>query len=641
MANTLFSFNIVSVYYVLWLKDQDLGGVLPDTLFAAGNIASMAVVLVGAPALGVLSDRVRRRIPMLVATTLICVAATIPLGLVAWPFSLALFVAANIGFQLGLVVYDSLLPVVTTPSTRGRVAGLGVGVGYLGSLLGLGMGSWILSIGPQAEPIVFIATGLGFLILALPAFAWIRETNEGGAGISVRSLASAVRDGFAAILRLLKRPDAPHMRRFLIGRAFYTDAANTMIIFMALYAVLEAGFTESSVQLVLLAGILGAALSAWPWGLLVDRVGPKHALDVVLLTWMFGLAVVAVIPVLDLPQAVFYPVSFILGGALAGLWTADRPLLLALAPKGRVGEFYGLYAMVGRFTAIVGPLLWAVMAEPRLLGWGRPAAVLALLAFMAFSFGVLRRLPDPVHPGRTPLRAFLPWASYAGRAPRRGWRRFVSFPFLLTYLIASWALFVPNAEPADGFYRLRPDWVSDYTYEIPELSSDPRIAFRSLATAPWLNHHSVQLVYVTVLLALAGFVFEAREGTRRTVLVFFATTLAGALTAGLLLHVIYPGISTHPFFQRAWEAEWSGGSAGAFGLMGALAARAKRPSLLLAFFIFWELNVGWWYLRSFTPAFHLTALATGFVLARFVLRPLEGGQGSAEHAGGGQPGEQR
>jgi hypothetical protein len=87
--------------------------------------------------------------------------------------------------------------------------------------------------------------------------------------------------------------------------------------------------------------------------------------------------------------------------------------------------------------------------------------------------------------------------------------------------------------------------------------------------------------------------------------------------AGVLLHLLYPEVLDNAFLAHAWERTWSGGSAGCFGLMGAIAARARRPWVLLGLFAAWEINVVVWYLRQYTPAFHLSALATGFVALRY------------------------
>ena len=217
------------------------------------------------------------------------------------------------------------------------------------------------------------------------------------------------------------------------------------------------------------------------------------------------------------------------------------------------------------------------------------------------------------------LAALWPWTDGTGR-PWRGWARLpLAAPFVLGYLLLSWVLFIPAAEREGNKWKIDEGEVGAYVYRIPDLTEDLPRALRSVATAPFLNHDSLQLVYVTGLLLLFGVVFEVREGTAKTALLFFGTGFAGAVVAGVLLQLFYPEVVDGGVFERAWERTWSGGSAGAFGLMGALAGRARRPGPLLLLFVVWELNIAYWNLRSYTPAFHLTALAVGFLAARYVL----------------------
>ncbi|MDP9473548.1 MAG: rhomboid family intramembrane serine protease [Chloroflexota bacterium] len=234
---------------------------------------------------------------------------------------------------------------------------------------------------------------------------------------------------------------------------------------------------------------------------------------------------------------------------------------------------------------------------------------------------------------RAGLSAYWPWTDDTGRRPAGLWRTALAGAFVLLYLVVSWALFVPLAEPRGGKYWIDEERVGAFVYRIPDLTADFPRALRPLVTAPFLNHDSIQLVYVTLLALLFGLVFEIREGTRTTALLFFGTSFAGAVVAGVLLHVIYPELAQAGFLERAWTRTWSGGSAGCFGLMGALAARARRPGPLLTFFVIWELNIAWWNLRSYTPAFHLTALVVGFVLTRYVIAPARIHESGAQRAG--------
>ncbi|MDX1611148.1 MAG: MFS transporter, partial [Candidatus Thermoplasmatota archaeon] len=103
----------------------------------------------------------------------------------------------------------------------------------------------------------------------------------------------------------------------------------------------------------------------------------------VLVLWILTLLLAAAIPTLPLAQGWFWVAAVGAGLALGGTWASDRPLMLQLTPDHRVGEFYGLYGMVGRFAAVLGPLLWGLVVDT--LGLGRPVAVLTLVGAMVLA----------------------------------------------------------------------------------------------------------------------------------------------------------------------------------------------------------------------------------------------------------------
>ena len=221
------------------------------------------------------------------------------------------------------------------------------------------------------------------------------------------------------------------------------------------------------------------------------------------------------------------------------------------------------------------------------------------------------------------LASVLPWGERGGRyfpRPRQVGR---GSPAVMLYILVSIALFLPTARRVPGNYVTDQDPVRHLFFAIPDLSERFGLALRSLFTAPFFNHNAVQLVYVIILLMLVGIPFEFHEGSIRSIVIFFATSFTGAVSAGLLLHVIYPSLIDTPLLAGAWERSWSGGSAGCFGLMGATAARAPVPWLMLMLFVAWEATVVTVYLREYTPAFHLSALLAGFLLGRYVIRPRE------------------
>lgn len=395
LANTMFSFVIVSFDFPVWLaaaaRDAGFPEGRADSMLGVATGASMLVVALAAPVLGALSDSAKRRMPFLVASTLACVAATAFLGRTPVLAALVVFAVANALYNLSLVFYDSLLPDVSTPATRGRVGGIGVAVGYLGSFLGIGAGLLLVDADGSGRPALFLATAATFLALALPCFFLVKERDRPRRARErvLASVASTVR---ATALY-------PGLRRFLVARFFFADAANTLIAFMGIYLTQEVGFPEggSTTRLLLAAAIVGAIAGGFAFGRIADAWGPKRGLYVVMTLWLVTFAGAIAVPVLSLAKETFWAVAILAGISLGGSWATDRPFMLRLAPADRVGEFYGLYALAGRFAAVAGPLLWAgIVALFTARGWpfARPAAVATLAVMMIVAMVLLRGVSD-------------------------------------------------------------------------------------------------------------------------------------------------------------------------------------------------------------------------------------------------------
>ena len=300
------------------------------------------------------------------------------LSLVALGFAL-------VSFNIGSVVYDALLPDVSTLATRGTVSGLGVGVGYVGSFVGLAVGTLSLEVLDLGYPTTFRLLALGFLIFALPAFSLIDETPRNvspapGLGEVARRLVDAWR--LAATY--------PGMVRFLVGRFLYPDAINTLIGgFLAIYAINELGLTTSETR-----NLLGLAIAAAiPGGLLsgraVRRFGSVTVLQAALVGWLVAL-VVGIAAGVTHTVGLAWILGPLGGAALGATWTADRVVMTEISPPSTLGEMYGLYATVGRFATILGPLVWALIVDG--LGLSRSWALAALAIFVAAALGVVSGL---------------------------------------------------------------------------------------------------------------------------------------------------------------------------------------------------------------------------------------------------------
>jgi UMF1 family MFS transporter len=324
-----------------------------------------------------------------------------------------LFVIANVAYQAGLQFYDAMLPEVSTEENRGKISGIGVGVGYLGSYIAVALGLDAV-FGSENKPFLFLMIAVAFLVFALPCFLFVKERGNPNPR-TVLSL-KMVRESTGETIRTLRSGrDYPGLVRFLIGRVFYTDAINTVISIMALYTINVAVSTglsekagEDQAKLILMTAITFAVIGGFTWGWLVDRIGPKRTLTYVLYCWMAIFVLAAAVGILGLPLSALYIVACAAGFALGGIWAADRPLMLRLTPPTRIGEFYGLYGMVGRFSAVTGPLIWAGVTaltirtlglEPKV---GQGIAVLVLLSMVLISYVILRPVTDTPREWKTP-----------------------------------------------------------------------------------------------------------------------------------------------------------------------------------------------------------------------------------------------
>ncbi len=394
LANTIFALGVGALYFPGWLTDHvdELPGFLrgggeADLALAVAIDVAMVLVIVLGPWIGARSDHAGRRIRYLAPATLIAVAPTFFLGTAAATPSLALFGVALIGFHLGSVIYDSLLPDVSTPETIGRVSGIGIAVGYLGSVVAWLIG--LLLLDEYGYPVVFRTIAVAFLIFALPTFTLVKERPR----MRQPGPAPAIRESLRRVVRAWRR--ARRYRgvvRFLIGRFLYTDAINTLIGgFLTIYVIEEVGFTDDQVQDLLIVAIVGALVGGLIGGRIVDRTGPRRLLHSVLHLWMVALILGIVAGALA-SQPMAWPLGGLGGLALGATWAADRVYMQRISPPRHLGEFYGLYAVVGRFATILGPLLWGIQVS--IFGWPREVPLAMLMLFLVAARIVLQGVDD-------------------------------------------------------------------------------------------------------------------------------------------------------------------------------------------------------------------------------------------------------
>ena len=375
-ANTIFSLNIITTYFPRYIvRDKALN----DAWYAYPQSFALLLVALVMPLLGAISDRTGKRMPWLIGFTLLCIATNIAMGLTdnVW-LVIAAYVVATVGFQTALVFYDALLPSVSTTLNWGKISGFGVGLGYVGALFGgFAVSVWIGSNGQSHD--AFIPSAILFLIFALPCFFFVRERSkpQTGGGVERISWRNATTQIWHAIQDARQ---VPGLVRFLVANFFYSDALNTVIIAMGVYATQVIGFDNQFT--VLAPAIVTAVIGSWLFGLLTDRLTSKQSLIIALVMWIVVLT--AAIFITD-PAIFQWGIATLAGVALGGTWTAARTMMVELSPRENLGEFMGIYNLTGKFSAVLGPALWGTtlwLLDPRVYGhfaYGIGIATLVLM----------------------------------------------------------------------------------------------------------------------------------------------------------------------------------------------------------------------------------------------------------------------
>lgn len=384
LANTIFALGVVGLYFSDWLVSEGQ----PDSALATVQIAAAAVVIFLSPWVGARSDVLGRRVPTLVFTTVLAVIATAFLATGPVWLTLVLLWVAVVSVNTGSVVYDALLVDVSTESTRARISGWGVGVGYLGSFIGLGLGLLALDVLDWGYPGAFRLIAIAFLVFAIPSFLFVHE-RPGVAGGSVPTV-SGISSRLVKAWRTASTYEG--VVPFLVGRFLYTDAINTLIGgFLAIFVIDELGLDRQFFTALMGVAITAAVIGGLGAGRVMARFSPLRVLRGVLVLWMVAMAsgiAAAVTGITDLAW-VIGPLG---GIALGATWAADRMVMVRVSPPRHLGEFYGLYATVGRFATIMGPLIWALIVD--VAGLNRNFALAALMAFVIAGWLVLGGVDD-------------------------------------------------------------------------------------------------------------------------------------------------------------------------------------------------------------------------------------------------------
>lgn len=395
-GNSAYATTVMAGFFPVFFKEYWSTGISASQstfyLGAANSLASLIIVLL-APVLGAIADQWSARKRFLLFFAFLGITSTAMLPLIAqgeWFWAVLFYVIASIGFSGSISFYDSLIVFVSRPSQMDWVSALGYAAGYLGGGLLFALNVW-MTLQPQsfgladtaeAVRLSFFTVGIWWLLFTVPLALWVHEPDgQGGSAIL------AVKRGLNQLIGTFH--EIRQLRTvflFLLAYWCYIDGVDT-IVRMAVDYGLSLGFDSNSLIVALLITQFVGFPAAIGFGHLGQRIGPKRGIYLAIAVYI---VIVIAASRMD-TQEEFYALAIAIGLVQGGIQSLSRSFYARLIPHDKSAEFFGFYNMLGKFAAVLGPVMvgWvgAVTTNPR-------AGILTLLLLFVLGAFFLSRVDE-------------------------------------------------------------------------------------------------------------------------------------------------------------------------------------------------------------------------------------------------------
>ena len=397
-ANSAYVLLVITAFFPFLLShhvDAAGGGQSPTVVLGFASAAASFVVVLLAPLVGALGDQYGARRKWLAAFALLGVLATLSLSLISsgQPLLAAFaFVLGNIGFYLANGLYDALIVNVTRRERLDRLSALGFSLGYFGSLL-LFIVAYLATQNPEwfgfadgvaAMRASFVAVALWWFVFSIPLVR--AAIDEKPLGIPGTPVGEHLRAALAELKQTFQEiREYRNAALFLLAYWLYMDGVYTVIKMAVVYS--EARGFGATVPMI---GILVVQVIAIPatlaYGRLAGRFGAKRMIVIGILAYLL---VTGGAPFMSQPEH-FYILAVVIGLAQGGLQSLSRSMYARLIPQEESGKYFGFYNMVGKASAVLGPLLMAGTA----LLLGERLSILAIPVLLLAGLAIMLRVED-------------------------------------------------------------------------------------------------------------------------------------------------------------------------------------------------------------------------------------------------------
>lgn len=370
-ANSSYTTVIITVAFSVLFPKLIVGDEREGNfLWSAALSTSLLLVALSGPVLGSVMDFSAAKKKFLFASYLLTVMATAALyfvtpGAVALCF--VLIVISNYGFAVGENFTSAFLPDLGPPEDLGKISGLAWGIGYLGGLLSTGI-IFLLTTPHDASNLEGVRligplTGGFFLLAGIPTFLLLKERGtarvlppgESYLGAGVRRMGRTLRE-----LRSFR-----DLIVFLCSFFFSYAGLSIVISFAFIYGDQVIRWSSTSQASMFVLTNISAALGAWLFGFIQDRIGDKRTYNITLVIWMVAVLLLWGAPSLTdwlnaalgtqwKAESVFLAIGALAGLCLGSTQSAARAMVGVFSPESKAGEFFGFWGLFGKLSAIFG-----------------------------------------------------------------------------------------------------------------------------------------------------------------------------------------------------------------------------------------------------------------------------------------------
>jgi UMF1 family MFS transporter len=406
-------------------------------LWSIANAIGAFGVAFSAPILGAIVDRLGRRKPWIIASVIIMAPCCWLLwyampnaqGGIPILFVTALLAILMFAFQMGEMAANAMLPTLASPEEVGRVSGLGLGIGNIGTFSTMTI--MLFGIALPASPDVNWAflpdeplfglnaatfeharisgpiAALWMALFIVPMLLWTPDFAS--TGVTMRQ---AVRDGLRQLLVTIKRVrSVSNVATFLAARMLYNDGVIAVQAYCGIYAAGTFGWDVATILVFALSLSVFCIFGGFFGGWLDDRVGSRSAIVISVIATIAGVIVSLSVTPTEIffipfdsqahapvwsfpyfrtwPELIFVVTYMALATTVTSALTSSRAMMARIAPLSMMSQFFGLYALSGTATTFLGHSMVAVFTtafKSQRIGFA--STVLLLVAGLALVFRV-------------------------------------------------------------------------------------------------------------------------------------------------------------------------------------------------------------------------------------------------------------